>query len=97
MTANPNELKMNEKERLWWSRVRARGSLWYLVNKGLMFLLLYPSLGCYVLEWEWQPSLLVEGWIIGLIAGGFVWMRKELRYRFTLDLEGDVVPGTGDE
>lgn len=95
--ANPNELKMTEDERLWWSRVRARGSLWYLVSKGLVFLLLFPLLGCYVLGWEWQPALLVEGWIIGLIAGGFVWMRKELRYRFTLDLEGDVVTGAGDE
>ncbi len=95
--ANPDELKMNESERLWWSRVRARGSLWYLVNKGLVFLVLYPLIGCYVLEWDWHPNLLVEGWVSGLIAGGFVWMRKELRYRFTLDLEGDVVPGTGDE
>jgi len=24
-------------------------------------------------------------------------MRKELRYRYTVDLEGRVIPGTGDE
>ena len=35
--------------------------------------------------------------MIGLVCGGFVWMRKELRYRFTLELEGGVVPDTGDE
>jgi len=94
---NPNELKMNEDERLWWGRVRARGAMWYLANKGLLFLALYPLIGCYAIGWNWQPSLLVEAWMIGLVCGGFVWMRKELRYRFTLDLEGDTVPGAGDE
>ncbi|MCP4904534.1 MAG: hypothetical protein GY910_06105 [bacterium] len=61
--------------------------------------MLYPPLGCYALDWIWQPSLLVEGWLIGLVCGGFVWMRKELRYRFTLDLdlEGGGVSGAGDE
>lgn len=94
---NPNELKMNPGERDWWTQVRERGALWYLVSKGLLFLILHPLLGCYVMGWDWEPMLLVEGWVIGLIAGGFVWMRKELRYRFTLDLEGRVVPGAGDE
>ena len=79
---------MDEGERLWWERVRRRGALWYLVNKGLLFLVTLPVLGCLGLGWEWQPKLLVEGWTAGLVAGGFVWMRKELRYRFTLDDEG---------
>ncbi len=92
-----DELKMNETERLWWERVRARGAMWFLVNKGLLFLLVYPLLGCYVLDWAWQPDLLVEAWLVGLVCGGFVWMRKELRYRYTVDLEGRVIPGTGDE
>ncbi len=92
-----DELKMNESERLWWERVRTRGAMWFLVNKGLLFLLVYPLLGCYVLDWAWQPGLLVEAWLVGLVCGGFVWMRKELRYRYTVDLEGRVIPGTGDE
>ena len=34
---------------------------------------------------------------IGLIAGAFVWMRKELRYRFTLEEEGLPLSDGGDE
>lgn len=94
---NSNELKMSEGEGLWWARVRARGAMWYVVNKGLLFLMLYPLIGCYAIDWKWQPSLLVEGWLIGLVCGGFVWMRKELRYRFTVELEGGIVPGTREE
>jgi len=91
------ELKMAEGERLWWERVRRRGAMWYVVNKGLLFLALYPALGCCALGWEWQPTLMLEGWYIGLVCGGFVWMRKELRYRFTLDDEGMALPDGRDE
>lgn len=94
---NPDELKMSHDERLWWGRVRARGALWYIVNKGLLFLLILPALGCYAFDWDFEPALLVEAWLTGLVAGGFVWMRKELRYRFTLDLEGGALPRGGDE
>jgi len=94
---DPNELKMTEVERLWWQRVRSRGVMWYVVNKGLLFLLLYPSIGCLVAGWRWQPSLLFEGWYIGLVCGGFVWMRKELRYRFTLEHEGRALPDGRDD
>jgi hypothetical protein len=71
--------------------------MWFVVNKGLLFLLLYPLLGCSALGWNWAPTLMAEGWIIGLVSGGFVWMRKELRYRFTLDDEGLVFPDGQDE
>ncbi len=88
---------MSQDERLWWARVRPRGALWFVVHKGLVFLLLYPLLGSSVLGWDWQPTLLVEGWCIGLVCGSFVWMRKELRYRITLADEGIAVPdGQGD-
>lgn len=95
--ANVDEMKMNAAERLWWENVRRRGALWYLVNKGLLFVLLFPALGCFAMGWSWQPRLLVEGWCIGLVCGGFVWMRKELRYRLTLDLEGLVVSDRQDD
>lgn len=94
---NPDEIKMGEIERSWWERVRGRGAMWYVVNKGLVFLALYPLLGCTTLGWSWEPTLLAEGWFIGLVCGGFVWMRKELRYRFTLDEEGLRFPHGRDE
>lgn len=95
--ADPREFKMGEAERLWWGRVRRRGAMWFVVNKGLAFLLLYPLLGCVVIGWDRQPTLWVEGWLIGLVSGSFVWMRKELRYRFTLDDEGLAVSDQQDE
>lgn len=95
--ANPDELKMDESERLWWERVRARGALFYVVTKGLFFLIAYPSLGCYVFDWGWEPMLLVEGWVIGLFWGSCLYIRKELRFRFTLEYEGLPLPdGWGD-
>jgi hypothetical protein len=93
---NRNELKMDENEQLWWERTRSRGSLWYLVHKGLLFLMAYPLLGHFVVGWTWKPELLVEGWLIGLVCGGMVWMRKELRYRFTLEEEGRPLPDGAD-
>lgn len=42
---DPREFKMSEGERFWWARVRQRGVMWFVVNKGLVFLLLYPLLG----------------------------------------------------
>ena len=66
------ELKMHEPERLWWERVRARGSLWYIVSKGLIFLVAFPLLGVGVLGWTWSAQLLVEGWMIGLFWGAFI-------------------------
>ena len=95
--ADPRDFKMGEDERLWWERVRRRGVMWFVVNKGLVGLLLSPLLGCFPIGWDWQPTLLVEGWSIGLVSGSFVWMRKELRYRFTLDDEGLAVPDGQDE
>jgi hypothetical protein len=94
---NANEIKMDEEERDFWERVRSRGALWYLATKGLAFLVLYPALGYGVIGWAWTPRLLVEGWLIGFVTGAFVWMRKELRYRFTLEEEGLPLPDGWDE
>jgi hypothetical protein len=94
---NSQELKMSRDEQLWWERVRRRCSLWYLVHKGLLFLVAYPLLGHFVAGWSLRPELFVEGWFIGLICGGLVWMRKELRYRFTLEDEGRPLPEGPDE
>jgi len=95
--ANPHELKMSPGERDWWEGVRRRGAMWYVVNKGLLFLIAYPLIGVHLIGWAWEPELLVEGWFLGLVAGGFVWMRKELRYRFTLDDDGIVLSDGPDD
>ena len=94
---DPRDLKMDESELVFWKQIRRRGAMWYLVNKGLVFLFLYPALGYWVIGWDWQPTLLVEGWCVGLISGAFVWMRKELRYRFTLEDEGRPLTDPRDE
>lgn len=95
--SNADELKMSEAELVFWERVRARGALWYLVSKGLLFLVAVPALGCLALDWTWDAMLMVEGWIAGVICGGFVWMRRELRYRFTLECQGRALPDVGDD
>lgn len=95
--ATHEDIMMTEGEMLWWEQVRRRGALWYVANKGLAFLLLYPLLGCFVIGWHWQSQLLLEGWVIGLVCGGFVWMRKELRYRFTRDHEEFALSDRPDE
>lgn len=92
-----DELKMDEGERLWWERVRARGALWYVVNKGLLFLVAWPLVGVSLLRWPAEAEILVEGWCIGLFWGAFFYMRKELRYRFTLEIEGRPLPDGWDE
>jgi hypothetical protein len=61
--------------------VRTRGAFGYVVTKGLFFLLAFPALGVFGIGWEWTPSLLVEGWLIGLFWGTFIFMRKALHPR----------------
>lgn len=74
---------MSREELEFWAIVRRRGAIYYLLHKGLLFLLFYPLLGHFVADWPWQPSLFLEAWAIGVVCGGFVWMRKELRFRYT--------------
>ena len=50
-----------------------------------------------MLGWEWTPSLLVEGWMVGLFSGAFLFLRKQLRYRFTLEYEGLPLPESADD
>ena len=94
---NPREIMMGRDELGFWERVRRRGAFWYLVHKGLLFLLFYPVLGHFAIGWDWQPRLFVEAWVIGILCGGFVWMRKQLRFRFTLHEKGRLVPDGSDD
>ena len=83
---------MGREELAFWSGIRRRGAFWFLVHKGLLFLIFYPLLGHLAAGWAWEPGLFLEAWLIGVVCGGFVWMRKELRYRYTLEHEGPLVP-----
>lgn len=94
---DPREIMMNRDELAFWGRVRRRGAFWYLVHKGLLFLFFYPVIGHYAIGWPWDPRLLLEAWLIGIVCGGFVWMRKELRFRFTFHEEGRLVPDAADD
>jgi hypothetical protein len=94
---DPREIVMDVDELAFWAKIRRRGALWYLVHKGLLFLLFYPLLGHFAVGWDWHPRLFVEAWVIGIVCGGFVWMRRELRYRFTLDHQGRLAPDGSDD
>ena len=94
---DPREIVMDRAELDFWGRVRRRGAFWYLCHKGLLFLLCYPLLGHFAVGWPWQPRLFLEAWVIGVVCGGFVWMRKELRYRFTFHHAGRLVPDAADD
>lgn len=94
---DPREIVMSGDELAFWKGVRRRGAFWYLVSKGLFFLAAWPVAGHFVVGWEWQPRLFLEAWVIGIVCGGFVWIRKELRYRFTLEQSGQMVHDGSDD
>ena len=68
-----------------------------MANKGLAFSVAYPVLGYFVIGWARQATPLLEGRLIGLVCGGFVWSTKGLRDRFTLDQQGLALPDRTDE
>lgn len=88
---------MEPDELAFWSGIRRRGAFWYLVHKGLLFLVFYPLLGHLGPGWAWEPGLFLEAWLIGVVCGGFVWMRKELRYRYTLDHGEALAPDASED
>lgn len=94
---NPKEIMMDREELAFWEQIRRRGAFWYLLHKGLLFLFAYPLLGHFAIGWDWHPRLFLEAWVVGIVCGGFVWMRKELRFRFTLHEEGRLVPDGSDD
>jgi len=77
--------RMDEREFGYWQRVRRRGAEWYVVSKGLFFMVGYPVLGHFVIGWEANAELLGEGWLLGLVAGAVMWMRNEIRFQRTSD------------
>lgn len=94
---DPREIVMDREELEYWGLIRRRGAFWYLIHKGVLFLLFYPLLGHLAAGWAWEPGLFLEAWIIGVVCGGFVWMRKELRYRYTFEHEGRLLPDGSEE
>lgn len=87
-----NPLVMERGEYAHWSRVRARGFEWFVVQKGLLCLLVVPSLSSLVGADGFGAQSLIFSWFGGLSAGTLVWLRRELRFGRARD-EGMRVPG----
>jgi hypothetical protein len=76
---------------LWWARVRARGVEWYVVSKGLAFLVAFPLLARSCFEAPLGAELLIESVSIGLGAGVSVWLWRERRYQQAVE-QGIIPP-----
>ena len=61
---NPKEIMMDREELAFWEQIRRRGAFWYLVHKGLLFLLAYPLLGHFAIGWDWHPRIFLEAWVV---------------------------------
>lgn len=73
-----------------WERVRERGVEWFVVTKGVGFLLAYPLLAHLALGQPFTAQLLCEGWFVGLVSGFGVWLWRERRYERSV--ERDAAP-----
>lgn len=85
-------LTMDRDEYAHWTRVRARGFEWFVVQKGLVFLLLVPALATLTGVDGFHVESLIFSWFGGLSAGTLVWLRRELRFARARD-EGLRAPG----
>jgi hypothetical protein len=88
---------MGESELAYWQRLRQRGAEWYVVSKGLVFVIAYPLLGSGAFGWPMRAELLGEGWLLGLVMGALMWMRNEIRYRRTLEEQPGWHPDLQDD
>lgn len=79
---------MGRREYSYWSRVRARGPEWFVVQKGLLFFAVIPAAS----ELAGGPGFSFENaalsWLGGLCAGTLVWMRRESRFGRARDEAG---------
>jgi len=73
-------LSMDRPEYVHWSRVRARGFEWFVVQKGLLCLAVIPTLSAATGSDAFQPQILIFSWFGGLCAATLVWCRRELRF-----------------
>ena len=88
---------MDRDELVFWGRVRRRGAVGYMLHKGLLFMAFYPALGHWAAGWAFDAGVFLEAWMIGVVCGGIVWTRRELRYRFTMIQVRRVIREANDE
>jgi hypothetical protein len=75
-----------------WSRTRARGFEWYVVQKGLTFLAVVPALSALSGGPGFTFEIAAFSWFGGLCAGTLVWAQRETRFARARD-EGMRSPG----
>ena len=75
-----------------WSRVRARGFEWFVVQKGLLLLVIVPSLSALAGGPGFTYEVAALSWFGGLCAGTLVWAQRETRWSRARD-EGMRSPG----
>jgi hypothetical protein len=88
--ADPRSMDRSEYTR--WLRVRARGFEWFVVQKGLLFLVTVPALSALTGGPGFRYEIAVLSWFSGLCAGTVVWYRHEMRFDRARDA-GMRVPG----
>ena len=76
---------MNRREYAYWARVRARGPEWFVVQKGLLFLLAVPLLSSWLAGTHISIELASVCWMSGLCLGSCVWLRREVRFARSRD------------
>ena len=84
---------MGQREYEYWTRVRARGAEWFVVQKGLLFLVAVPLLSHWLDGPGFRFELAAVCWMTGLATGSLVWLRREVRFARSRDegmrAEGD--------
>lgn len=76
---------MSRTEAEAWQRVQARGVEWFVVTKGLGFLIAHSLLAHLAIGEPLSAQLFCEGWLVGLVAGLGVWLWRERRYERAVD------------
>jgi hypothetical protein len=71
---------MSRPELAAWQRARGRGVEWFVMTKGLGFMLVHPLLAHLVSGEPLSAQLFCEGWLAGMVAGSGVWLWRERRY-----------------
>ena len=80
---DPDLMQRGEFE--YWARVRARGPEWFVVHKGLVFLLSVPFLSSWLDGQAYSIELAASCWMTGLCLGSGIWLRREMRFSRSQD------------
>jgi len=75
---DPGLMRRSEYE--YWARVRARGPEWFVVQKGLLFVVAIPLCSGWLTGTKLSIELATVCWMAGLCLGSCVWLRREVRF-----------------